>query len=72
MCRGGNADPAAGRRRGRICRHSLDVTIQVYANAGADIRRFVVTGRLPLFGVVASTKPASHIQSIKDLEGGRG
>jgi len=48
---------------------SLDVAIQAYANAGADIRRFVVTGRLPLFAVVTSPKTASQIQSIKDLEG---
>ena len=26
---------------------SLDVAIQAYANVGADIRRFAVTGRLP-------------------------
>src|SRR6267154_2010756 len=31
---------------------SLDVAIQAYANVGADIRRFAVTGRLPLFAVV--------------------
>ena len=48
---------------------SLDVAIQAYANAGADIRRFLVTGRLPLFAVVTSPKTASQIQSIKDLEG---
>jgi hypothetical protein len=51
---------------------ALNVAIQVYANAGADIRLFVVTGRLPLFGVVTSTKTASQIQSIKDLEGDGG
>src|SRR5437660_4568736 len=28
---------------------ALDVAIQAYANVGADIRRFAVTGRLPLF-----------------------
>jgi len=48
---------------------SLDVAIQAYANAGASIRRFAVTGRLPLFAVVTSPKTASQIQSIKDLEG---
>jgi NitT/TauT family transport system substrate-binding protein len=48
---------------------SLDVAIQAYANVGADIRRFAVTGRLPLFAVVTSPKTASQIQSIKDLEG---
>ena len=48
---------------------ALDVAIQAYANVGADIRRFAVTGRLPLFAVVTSPKTASQIQSIKDLEG---
>jgi NitT/TauT family transport system substrate-binding protein len=47
---------------------SLDVAIQAY-NVGADIRRFVVTGRLPLFAVVTAPNTASQIQSIKDLEG---
>jgi len=48
---------------------SLDVALQAYANAGADIRRFAVTGRLPLFAVVTAPNTASRIQSIKDLEG---
>jgi NitT/TauT family transport system substrate-binding protein len=48
---------------------SLDVAIQAYANVGANIRRFVVTGRLPLFAIVTAPKTASRIQSIKDLEG---
>ena len=48
---------------------SLDVAIQAYANVGADIRRFAVTGRLPLFAVVTAPRTASQIQSIKDLEG---
>jgi NitT/TauT family transport system substrate-binding protein len=48
---------------------SLDVALQAYANVGADIRRFAVTGRLPLFAVVTAPKTASQIQSIKDLEG---
>jgi NitT/TauT family transport system substrate-binding protein len=48
---------------------ALDVAIQAYANAGADIRRFAVTGRLPLFAVVTAPKTASEIQGIKDLEG---
>jgi NitT/TauT family transport system substrate-binding protein len=48
---------------------SLDVAIQAYANVGADIRRFVVTGRLPLFAVVTAPKTASQIRSINDLEG---
>jgi NitT/TauT family transport system substrate-binding protein len=48
---------------------SLDVVIQAYANVGADIRRFAVTGRLPLFAIVTAPKTASQIRSIKDLEG---
>jgi len=48
---------------------SLDVAIQAYANVGADIRRFAVTGRLPLFAVVTAPRTAEHIRSIKDLEG---
>ena len=48
---------------------ALDVAIQAYANVGADIRRFAVTGRLPLFAVVTAPRTASQIQSIKDLEG---
>src|SRR6266568_6487786 len=48
---------------------SLDVVIQAYANVHADIRRFAVTGRLPLFAVVTAPKTASQIQTIKDLEG---
>jgi NitT/TauT family transport system substrate-binding protein len=48
---------------------SLDVAIQAYANVGANIRRFAVTGRLPLFAIVTAPKTASEIQSIKDLEG---
>src|SRR5438552_5623598 len=48
---------------------SMDVAIQAYANVGADIRRFAVTGRLPLFAVVSAPKTASQIQTIKDLEG---
>jgi NitT/TauT family transport system substrate-binding protein len=48
---------------------SLDVAIQAYANVGADIRRFAVTGRLPLFAVVTAPKTAARIQSMKDLVG---
>src|SRR6202022_292576 len=48
---------------------ALDVAIQAYANVGADIRRFAVTGRLPLFAMVTAPKTASQIQTIKDLEG---
>jgi NitT/TauT family transport system substrate-binding protein len=48
---------------------SLDVAIQAYANVNADIRRFAVTGRLPLFAVVTAPKTANTLQSIKSLEG---
>jgi NitT/TauT family transport system substrate-binding protein len=48
---------------------SLDVAITAYANVGADIRRFAVTGRLPLFAVVTAPNAANQIRSIKDLEG---
>jgi NitT/TauT family transport system substrate-binding protein len=48
---------------------ALDVAIQAYANVGADIRRFAVTGRLPLFALVTAPKTASAITSIKQLEG---
>jgi NitT/TauT family transport system substrate-binding protein len=48
---------------------ALDVALQAYVNVGANIRRFAVTGRLPLFAVVTAPKAASQIQSIKDLEG---
>ncbi len=47
---------------------SLDVAIQAYANVHADIRRFAVTGRLPLFAVVTAPKTANQIRAIKDLE----
>src|SRR5882672_10442393 len=48
---------------------SLDVAVTAFANAGADIRRFAVTGRLPLFAVVTAPKTASTITTIKALEG---
>jgi sulfonate transport system substrate-binding protein len=48
---------------------ALDVAIQAYANVGAQIRRFAVTGRLPLFAVVTAPGTADKIKSIKDLEG---
>jgi NitT/TauT family transport system substrate-binding protein len=48
---------------------ALDVAIQAYANVGADIRRFAVTGRLPLFALVTAPKTAGQIRTIKDLEG---
>ena len=48
---------------------SLDVAITAYVNVGADIRRFAVTGRLPLFALVTAPKTASQIRTLKDLEG---
>src|SRR5258708_10598784 len=48
---------------------ALDVALQAYANVGADIRRFAVTGRLPLFAVATAPNKAGQIQSMKDLEG---
>jgi len=48
---------------------SLDVAVTAFGNAGADIRRFAVTGRLPLFAVVTAPKTASTITSVKALEG---
>jgi NitT/TauT family transport system substrate-binding protein len=47
---------------------SLDVAMQAYAK-GADIRRFVTTGRLPLFALVTAPKTAATINGLKDLEG---
>jgi NitT/TauT family transport system substrate-binding protein len=48
---------------------SLDVALSAYANVGVDIRRFAVTGRLPLFALVTAPKTANSIHTIKDLEG---
>jgi NitT/TauT family transport system substrate-binding protein len=48
---------------------ALDVAIQAYVNVGADVRRFAVTGRLPLFALVIAPKTADQIRTIKDLEG---
>jgi NitT/TauT family transport system substrate-binding protein len=48
---------------------ALDVAIQAFVNVGAPIKRFAVTGRLPLFAVVTAPSTAAKIQSIKDLEG---
>jgi NitT/TauT family transport system substrate-binding protein len=48
---------------------ALDVAIQAYANVGAPIRRFAVTGRLPLFALVTAPNTADKIQVVKDLEG---
>jgi NitT/TauT family transport system substrate-binding protein len=48
---------------------SLDVAITAFGNAGADIRRFAVTGRLPLFAVITAPRTAATITNIKALEG---
>src|SRR5256885_2548581 len=48
---------------------SLDVAIAAYGNAGADIRRFAVTGWLPLFAVITAPRTAGAITGIKALEG---
>jgi len=47
---------------------SLDVAMQAFAK-GADIRRFVTTGQLPLFAVANAPKNADSIKTLKDLEG---
>jgi NitT/TauT family transport system substrate-binding protein len=47
---------------------SLDVAMQAYAK-GADIRRFVSTGQVPLFAVATSPKNAASVRTLKDLEG---
>ena len=47
---------------------SLDVAMQAYAK-GADIRRFVTTGQLPLFALATAPKTADVIRELKDLEG---
>src|SRR6266852_3415600 len=57
------------RSAGLFERPGLDVDIQAYANVGADIRRFAVTGRLPLFAMVTAPKAAGTITTIKQLEG---
>jgi len=48
---------------------SLDVAITAFGNAGADIRRFAVTGRLPLFAVITAPRTAAMITNVKALEG---
>jgi NitT/TauT family transport system substrate-binding protein len=47
---------------------ALDVAIQAYSK-GAEIKRFAVTGRLPLFALATAPKTAGQIKSVKDLEG---
>jgi NitT/TauT family transport system substrate-binding protein len=47
---------------------SLEVAITAFAK-GADIRRFAVTGRLPLFALVTAPRTADQIKGIGDLQG---
>jgi NitT/TauT family transport system substrate-binding protein len=47
---------------------SLDVAITAFAK-GAAIKRFAVTGRLPLFALVTAPKTADQIKAIGDLQG---
>jgi NitT/TauT family transport system substrate-binding protein len=47
---------------------ALDVAIQAFSK-GAEIKRFAVTGRLPLFALVTTPKAADKIKTVKDLEG---
>jgi NitT/TauT family transport system substrate-binding protein len=47
---------------------ALDVAIQAYSK-GAEIKRFAVTGRLPLFALVTAPKTSAAIKTVKDLEG---
>jgi NitT/TauT family transport system substrate-binding protein len=47
---------------------SLDVAAQAFANE-ARIRRFAVTGRLPLFALAVSPGAADDVRSLADLEG---
>lgn len=46
---------------------SFDVALQAAAN-GADIRRVVSTGRLPLFALAVSPAQATSITGVRDLE----
>ncbi len=47
---------------------ALDVALQAY-HKGAPIRRFISTGKLPLFALAVSPKQANAITSVKALEG---
>jgi NitT/TauT family transport system substrate-binding protein len=47
---------------------SFDVAVQAFA-AGADIRRFASTGRLPLFALAVSPASREEITDLTDLEG---
>jgi NitT/TauT family transport system substrate-binding protein len=47
---------------------SLEVAITAFAK-GAEIKRFAVTGRLPLFALATAPKTADQIKEIRDLQG---
>ena len=47
---------------------ALDVALEAYSK-GAPIRRFLSTGKLPLFALAVAPKDAQIITSIKSLEG---
>jgi NitT/TauT family transport system substrate-binding protein len=47
---------------------ALDVALEAY-NKGAPIRRFLSTGKLPLFALAVAPKMAAQITTLKDLAG---
>jgi len=47
---------------------SLDVAITAFVK-GAAIKRFAVTGRLPLFALVTAPKTAAQIKNVSELQG---
>lgn len=47
---------------------ALDVALQAYAH-GAAVKRFIATGKLPLFALAVSPQNAAKITTLKDLEG---
>jgi NitT/TauT family transport system substrate-binding protein len=47
---------------------SFDVAVNAFVK-GAEIRRFAVTGRLPLFALTTAPKAASEIKGVGDLVG---
>ncbi|ESR24614.1 ABC transporter substrate-binding protein [Lutibaculum baratangense] len=47
---------------------SFDVAVQAFVN-GAAIRRFMTTGRLPLFALAVGPNEAEEITGLADLEG---
>jgi NitT/TauT family transport system substrate-binding protein len=47
---------------------ALDVALEAY-DKGAPIRRFLSTGKLPLFALAVAPKSVTQIHTLKDLEG---